>query len=233
MTKKIAKLMLNWQEYKIREYQSGWWWRQPWANTILYVPMKDDLIDHSNNHLTLTNSWVSLASNEATIDVWYFNGSSDINWADNISFGSWDFHVWVWLKMTSTINSQFCFAWTARWNVFMWYQTIWWNKLWIGRNDVAWDSIFRQTLSTNTRYYVSFDRASSDFTISLNTSPLGTLTNGYSYDTSWWYKIWNDGNWNYINWYMSNFIIEDKAWSAQEITDYYNQTCADYWLSPI
>jgi hypothetical protein len=43
MTKKITKLMLNGEEYEIREYQPG---RQPGANTVLYVPMNTDLSDH-------------------------------------------------------------------------------------------------------------------------------------------------------------------------------------------
>jgi hypothetical protein len=44
-----------------------------------------------------------------------------------------------------------------------------------------------------------------------------------------WWRSWN----NNLPWYISNLIVENVAWTAQEVENYYNATCEDYWLSPI
>ena len=210
-----------------------WWWGgwQPWANTLLYVPMKTDLTDHSNNHFTLTNTGVSLVSNQADIDVWYFNGSSYLSWANSSLFNFGDIHIWVWVKMAAIAHDQMIFAWVSNWNFFFGYGM---GNYWgIGRNGIAWDGYYSYALNTGTWYYVTLDRSWNSLNISVNTSTVWTWTNNKTYTTSWWYQIGNDGTGTLINWYMSNLIIENKAWTAQEREDYYNQTKANYWIQSL
>ena len=207
----------------------GGWWRQPWANTILYTPLKLDLLDHWPNSITLNNTGVSLVSGQASIDVWYFDGSSFLSWwaLSNL----WDFHVSVWVKLLSMSGSQFIFAWVNSGDIFLGYQTAWWDKIWIGRNGIAWDNTTSYTLSTDTWYLLSFDRQWSTLTFSINTNVIWTHNNTRSYPTAWWFEIGNDGAWNAITWYMSDVIVESAWWTEQERTDYYDQTKWNYWIS--
>lgn len=219
----IHKIMLNWEAYNIREYQWGGW--QPWANTLLYVPMKDDLTDHWPSQFSLTNNWVSLVSTEADIDVWYFDNSSNIKCSSVISFT--DFHVWFRAKLQQASNQ--IFAWWNNWNMFLANQSGMW--IWIGRNGVAWDSNANYTFNSNNWYYICYDKTWTSFTITINNSVVLSVSNNKSYSLNW-FVIWSD-NWEniYTYWYLSNLIMESVAWSAQEISDYYDQTKSLYGIS--
>ena len=54
-----------------------------------------------------------------------------------------------------------------------------------------------------------------------------------SYSTPNWWRLWAQftaaAAAKYVG-YISNAILENKVWTAQEILDYYNQTKANYWL---
>jgi hypothetical protein len=43
--------------------------------------------------------------------------------------------------------------------------------------------------------------------------------------------VWNYNTNDNLKWYLSQFILEDKTRTAQEIADYYNQTKWNYWIS--
>jgi hypothetical protein len=49
----------------------------------------------------------------------------------------------------------------------------------------------------------------------------------YNTEVIWNYRPWDK---NPFIWYMSDFIIENKVRTTQEISDYYNQTKTNYWL---
>jgi len=204
---------------------------QPGENTLLYLPMTEDFIDHWPNSLSLTNRWVSLVQNQANVGVWYFNGSSDILWAYSSLFSFGNFHLGAWVKYSQINVSQFIFAWVSNSDLFIWYLTYWGdNRIWIGRNGIAWDSVVQHTLSTDTWYYISYDRNWSTLTISLNWTSLWAVSSTISYGVSWQYNIGNDGTGFYTNWYMSDIIFEKVAWGDTEITNYYNLTKSNYWL---
>ena len=59
-----------------------------------------------------------------------------------------------------------------------------------------------------------------------------TVTSG-SY-TPQYFAIWNiaDGSLNrHFQWGMSNVIVENKTWTQQEISDYFDSTKSLYWIS--
>lgn len=223
--------LLPWAESDDKHYfiytpSTPW---QPWVNTILYAPLKLDLLDHWPNSITINNTGVSLVSSQASIDVWYFDGNSFLSgWALS---NFWDFHVSVWVKLSSITWNQFIFAWGDSGDIFLGYQTVWWDKIWIGRNGVARDNSTSYTLSADTWYLLSFDRQWSTLTFSVNSNVIWMHSNSYSYSTAWWFEIGNDGWWNTITWYMSDVIVESAWWTIQETSDYYNATKWDYWIS--
>jgi hypothetical protein len=55
------------------------------------------------------------------------------------------------------------------------------------------------------------------------------LTSSYSFTKI---LLWRQNSWtNYFQWNLSNCILEDRVWTAEEISDYYNSTKANYWIS--
>jgi hypothetical protein len=50
-----------------------------------------------------------------------------------------------------------------------------------------------------------------------------------SWNTSVGYTTYS-GNTEYFDGNMSNLIWESATWTAQEISDYFDQTKANYWL---
>lgn len=117
MTKKITKLMLNGEEYEIREYQA---WRQPGANTVAYYKLEDNANDYSWNWNNA--SWVWTASYTT---VWW-EASASFNRDDNY-IDTWVICWWQPL----TIACMFYF-----YNSYG-YQTIVWAPLsWSWAPDV-------------------------------------------------------------------------------------------------
>jgi hypothetical protein len=61
-----------------------------------------------------------------------------------------------------------------------------------------------------------------------------TTASGYSTgSTSTTFGIWTEYPWQtiYYDGYMSNVIVENVAWTDQEVADYYDLTKWDYWIS--
>ena len=220
MTKKITKLMLNGQEYEIREYQGGWWgWRQPWANTVLYFPFKTDQSDK------VWNTTIDTVGTQQTL--WY-NFSS-----------SWE------MKLVSTPTTM-CFL--SAWVKYNWYtnSVTQFGGAYVGfmlynfrhAENSSYDKVFQaatwpasyikstaQNTTTGTRYHMAM---------------------WYDWTYSYWYLNWqlvwtcNWGGytwngyvrfWYWIDMTVSEYIGESVCWTAQEVADYYNQTKWDYWIS--
>ena len=239
MTKTITKLMLNWQEYETREYQQ-WWWK-PGANTVLYLPMDTDLLDHSLSPKTITNNWgVSLVSNIgwATIDVAQFNSSSkSLGFTNNYPF-SWAWTILAWFK--SPLNNTvitFISSWTttAKEVISLCYQSSAARWLSVSNYDTdvdVWNTTWRDNtwhLVTATYTWIAGDTNNVKIYIDgvqlkQGTSSWWEITNNASY-------IWNYQTYDNFNWYMSKFILESKTRTEQEISDYFNQTKWGYWIS--
>ena len=211
---------------------SGW---QPWANTILYMPFKSDLLDHSSNNISFTNTNVTLVDGTA-----YFNGSASlINSSFTTYLSSMPFTCSIWVKVSSNtkdagiIGAHKKVSWTWGW----WdIQTI--NSSWYKyRLEVIswWAVLQTSAYSTWTRYLLTWVVASSKTERYINWVSQWTV--------SWWvarfrseFAIWQQrwdsstSNWRCFTWYMSDLILENKARTAQEIADYYNLTKWNYWF---
>lgn len=252
MTKKITKLMLNGEEYEIREYQA--WW-QPGANTIAYYPLSSDTNDYSWNNRNWTNNWVTFSDG-----VWVFDGSSYVElWSGS----------WTDIQSNMTISAWF------KWN---WNSTSWWDNFVIWKQEAGmlyfdywYYAICIKTNDNNTINAWFYN--GSDF----NTHPLNFRTSGGGSPTLWpvaqanvWYHLVLTNDWTtkkaYINWQLaatesaisvtstktislriwsatyynshtefnwniSQVILEDKTWTATEVEDYYNQTKWNYWIN--
>lgn len=225
---------------------AGWptpWWWQPWPNTIAYFPLDTDLLDHSGNSFSAT-----IRGNVSIWTAWwisagYFWDIWELSWAVTIT-GS--VTVLGYAYKTGNPNydnaSMFGFAWwwSMGWPVC---QALYWNtnwpanisnKPWVALFD--WDTQANQTaVSMNnnewTHFAATLDWSTKEVKLYTNwvlssqyTSSATTLPN----------YLWMSRNdWLDRSWigYFSNVIFESKCWTATEISDYFNQTKWDYWIS--
>ena len=202
------------------------WW-QPWANTIAYYPLKEDTNDHSWNNRNLINTWVTF-----TGWVWNFDGSSYANRSWTEQLNTW---YTISLIAKSSVNNT-AFIFDMRNN----------NEYWQGVNLITenWYFKVRQQKSSNTEEEYNRSRdwnenhwvitwTGSVWTVYFNWTQVKQATINNSINTSntnlaLWVR-YSLNSWKYT-WTIREFIVEDKVWSAQEISDYYNQTKWNYWL---
>ena len=213
----------------------GW---QPGANTLLYVPMETDLLDHSWNNVSITNYWISLNNTVLqNMGVWFFRGSSEdrleFSW---IPFWNNSFTI-SWLDRTNSnsngTGSRFSTAWTS-WNwawLLLWYQRVnlyAWN--WTSWNVLSWPTAFSST--TNKWVHRVITRDWNTWKTYKNGSLFWSGTaSGYV-----WYNTEVIGNYrpwdrNPFYGYMSQFIIENKVRSQLDVQDYLDKIKNKYWIS--
>jgi len=212
---------------------------KPNANTIAYYPLTSSstVNDMSGNNKTLTNNgWVTFW-NYSWVDCAY------LNWSSYLKNTYTDFNVTqatinIWIKRTRSATEYF--AWLRDnspdtqvsiygdssnkiWIIY--YQSSWkynWYTTWI---TSAWmNLVLTVNWSWNKMYYnwnlltLSYSNWSSSTWLSSCTS------NNITIGSHQWGNSWK------LNWYISNVIIEDKVWTADEVLNYYNQTKSNYWL---
>lgn len=208
----------------IGEY--GW---QPWANTIWYWKLEDNTdaivwTTESSNNVTFTtlSSWKK---------VWVFNGSSSRmvmsalpTWTNNTYLcrvkknWSWTREQQIWM---------FCWGSGKKWIAF---RTNTSPRQYLNSSFGAWVSIPWAT-SNDTWYlivvvnnwswsiaYLNWVQVASDSQTWANSNPKSSIwANSYSVA-------------DYFNGNVSEAIVEDRAWTPEEIADYYNITKWNYGL---
>ena len=228
-------------EHKIRNIYLGDNSWSPNEDTMLYVPMKEDLLDHSWKNVVLTNGWVSLDTSVANVWVWYFDWNSKINFPSSffdmstsdftISFWCRDW-AWLWSSHWSIFNNQ----WTKFSSLLLRYQ---WTQLYASTREGTWDMFNAVTaFDINQSKWIlwTMTRQWSTWKIYKNNILNWSWTNSSSlnYNSSytwviWWHEVANP---NYYIGHISEFIVEKKAREKQEITDYFKKTKIDYGYNP-
>jgi hypothetical protein len=200
--------------------------RQPWANTIAYYELNWDATDATGNY-DGTASNVTYTTLASWIQVATFNGSdSKISIADPLvnNLSTFTVNVWFndiannfgnvldnqssvndWMLMDSIDGTQF--------------------RVWLG-----WWSASDSSLTLNTWHNVVLAYNNGTYIVYFD--------NQLDYTENFTYRNWiNMTIWawvaqnRYWTWYISKVIFENKTRTAQEISNYYNQTKWDYWIS--
>lgn len=207
--------------------QQGWWW-QPWANTIAYYKLKNDVLDYSWN-------WNDLTNYNITFGTTYWPQCAIFNWYNSYAalgdhFSLTEYTVLAWYYHSSW-DGMICSQWAAPSlypAIWLWYNS---SKYLVGW---AWWYAVASNTNTNTWKRVLWVITFKNDVVKLYENAVNTAT--WTWATPWtswegfYLWIWRTGN-NYWNGAMSTFIIEDKERTSQEISDYYDQTKADYWIS--
>jgi len=216
----------------------SWWW-QPWANTLLYMPLNDDVLDYSDNH----NNWTW----SSAWRYWYLWESSN----KKCAYIDWN-----------QIDLSTCPIWTGN----PWAFT---HSCWVKTNDSGVSVLhhFWQDSYTSRSMPIIFygnnhspinDSYGVDISLWGNAS--SSLYNNwmhvvYTYDGSGWHQLYINGSlywtgswtlnigsgyyciWlnssSYKEFWLSECIIENKVWTAQEVSDYYTLTSWDYTELPV
>ena len=207
----------------------GWW--QPWANTVAYYPLKENLNDIVGTH-NMTNSGITFSDGFAVLNwnqrptvpsvtwwktlAFWFKKTNDANW---MIITQWNTDGYIQLR-----TNGFAAAWTWWWS-FNADFTAWWstpsnvwrccvvsqnvaNNSWAGSwsmkfylSDFWWVSWIRQY--DTTAHYLNWSIA--DFWWSGNASfPYALISN------------------------VSRFVVDGDEWSLSDCEDFYNLTKADY-----
>jgi len=234
---KVNKRLIGTQQVR-----PSWW--KPNANTVAYYPLNSNTTvnDMSGNNMNLTNYsatfWIYQWVNSVNIVwdskciLWYI--SSIPQWANARTFNFWTYNSngsatsssWVeayFFTGTENTNQMILFMCSEDWANYNRVSQYWawsWTNFWTPKRQ-QWVNM---CLVYDWTKFICYE----------NWIKKGKWT--YTINTSWTkFSLWVKRNgsvswWNKFSWYFSNFIIENKTWTDEEILSYYNQTKSNYWL---
>ena len=220
-----------WVYLRVKE---GW---QPWANTIAYWKLDGNLNDSSNNNRDLTaRTWTisywTLPSGEK---YWIFNSTIVTHSTNYIWLSSWTILAWVYfnsLWWTILVDNQNANNSDYYYAVCLYESATSYRPIYMRSSSYKatapwtwWWFLFAVTQDgSGLKYYKNWD------------APISISTTNFIYESThnqwcvWWLARWTQ-NYNLFDWYLSNIILENKVRTAEEISDYYNQTKALYGLN--
>ena len=211
----------------------------PWANTVAYYKMDWNANDSSWNGRNGTDDNISYVPGRFW-QWWSFNGSTSIirlpnNFQNNFSW--WLFTISAFVKpasFTGTVNSIFknrgdATTWAVHFDLTNSKVTLYitqsnWTMIWALQSAAK--------LSTGIWYHVWAVADWTNINIYLNWNNVGSRAYNWTLKTSFIYNnIWCkvkdtwviDVNQSF-NWLIDEVIIENVAWSATEVQEYYNLT---------
>jgi len=213
-------------------YAESWWRWQPWVNTIAYYPLDTDFNDASWNSRNLANTNATITTLNGVSCAYYnwsaytqYQGYSLTNSARTIS-------VWCYVSSNGgaivyngkyeNVDCPWCLGCNT-WQTWV-YVTDWMNTY------ISW------TISNNTWILLTVTQSWTDAVLYVNWVQAGA-TSSYNSETNtpnWWClwaKFYRNNHSEKLNWYLSKVILEDKVRTAQEVSDYFDLTKWDYWIS--
>lgn len=219
--------------------------RDPWVNTIAYYPFKWDSKDYSGNWHDLTKSgsvsYVTLNWRQVVYMQWKWSSNTTklVSSSFSRTISAETYSIWCRTNANATsgsyINAYCLFQFYQNTSPYnrQWIFTSRWNNrnyhinYWVSLQDTwiipdIWDDTFHlitvTTSQSAVKLYVDWE--------------LKYTWTGWSPISCSW-KIYVGSNYDSYYWfngYIWDTILEDKEWTAKEISDYYNQTKSEYWI---
>lgn len=213
---------------------SGWWGWQPWANTLFYASLNWN----TNSEWTLnptfnSQSWTITYPTTWSIQYAYLNSGKIIRDIGTYTTQDITLQARVSWETSWVISTGLTsWSWTMP-NVWMELyfngSTSWW---WYVQENISWYGT-SVSWNTNTRYLITLVKSWTSLSLYKNWwTPQTTSCPNVSNVFDKFYIANNDAS--PISEYkikVSNIIFEDKARTTQEVSDYYDQTKWDYWIS--
>lgn len=216
---------------------SAWWWT-PWANTLARWKLDGDTTDELWNYDMTTRMWTVTYWTLPSWDSYgIFDWNTIITNASVPSWTKWTLSMWVY-KTTNSFSSPFVQDTDS--NDSDYYVQIGLDTAYIqfwasmGQANLTWN--YTQPIWEWHHIVMTQDWTYLNVYVDWQQLP-STVTNSKWFNTNWWNQlcIWWLARWTQsyskLDWWLSNVIIESEAWTAQEISDYFNLTKWDYWIS--
>ena len=220
---KVNRIMV-WDK-QVRPYRYN-----PWSNTLLYMPLNwnvKDEVSWNNGTWSWTAQYQTLASwlkvancntssyiltpsfamNTAmTISWWLYRSGGNVIFRADGKTGTRNLYE-------ISVNENW-WAWWWRyynWNSYLYnsWSNSWWKHI-VATFWNEWIKIYVNGIHTHTTNITSFVWKTQQWWI--NYDQYSTVT-----PIPW-------------AWYYSDLIVESRAWTATEVSNYYNQTKSNYWL---
>lgn len=215
-------------------YGGEWKWK-PWANTLAYYKFDWNLNDSSGNWHNLTNSWTisystsPYAVNLTTSSYLYFNNSDTFNHDRT-------YNTWAYITSRNPNNSATVlfsqWTWATNSMIFCCIDYQWKLSMWFYNDDSTWTITSSLNQWVNVCYTYNYATKTYKAYINWVKDIDGTKATQYSI-ASWNLYVWaladNPPFPNYrVQWKLSEFILENKARTAEEVSKYYNSTKWNY-----
>lgn len=213
---------------------------EPWTNTIAYYPLTSTTTvnDMSGNNRNLTNNWTQFWTYAGVSCAYLSNWESKKLYSTIPLTWNTNFTICAYVNRigTSSVDGSQIFI---IWNVWTNSKCLWLTIRTSNSQYWAWSWGLADITSTSTNTMNNWEMVTltknwNTVTVYKNWSQIssGSLATNI---TSTDFTIWSFNQisyWNYqsFNGYMSEFIVEDKVRTAQEIADYYKKTKVKYWL---
>lgn len=208
----------------------------PWENTIAYFPLNSNSTDVVHN-ISLTSNWTTNYTTVGWVKSAEFTKS---NWLYNNNFSyvpQWDLDKTLsyrmYIKGGNTRRQGIAqIWWNSNWAVF-WTGCYTWTSNIIMTRYWSTSSTYTPTLNTRTNIVVTY--SNSTWKMYVNWVLQVTWSNTTA-PTSWYWlylgqNILSSNTWDLYYWNLSNVIFEQREWTSDQITWYYNQTKSLYWIS--
>lgn len=245
------KRVLIWQNWVENQVRPSVYKREPTANTLLYLPLKSDIVDQSwqSTTRTFTTSWTSFTTvwwvqSLNVASTWWIKLTAPYPLQDNDKRTNpitVSMLIYVTSQSQSSRRTLFDIAatnWNRQWialyentsNIRM--QSSWWDTVYatLTAPIIAnqWMNIVYTITSSSTKLYVNWElKASWDWNPQW---PWGNRP--YSRDNTQWIfctrDVNNYGSW--LNWNARELIMEEVEWSADDVSNYYNRIKAKLWF---
>lgn len=242
--------------YQVFSYSTDWgitywtpasatpqWWWQPWVNTIAYYPLNWDANDYSWNGYNMSavntvtyealSSWIQVAkTNDSQLQVDNFPSfAQDITvllWVKQYENTSGYNNMWYWVRWANSSSwdndgvSKLKHSWPSQWSALI-------LNMYTNLNEIT---TWPFTDLTWNLWTATYNNSTKEMTLYQNDTVIWQGVSWWTpYATLWYFCLWVIWYGGRSKVYLSNCIVEDKVWTEQEISDYYDQTKANYWIS--
>lgn len=228
---KLKRILIYPDGVTEKQVYPAWW--KPNANTLAYYKFDWNLNDSSGNGRNLTNSWaISYSSSPMSVNLtsssYLYRNSFDVFNHD------WTLNVWFNLNARNTDSSGIFFTWQWANNkaIILCIENTWKPIAAFYNNDYVGSTITQ----LNQRYNICYvyDYTAKNIKVYINAtkdidwSATYTISDTTAY--IWWLKFLSPQSRTAFQWKLSQYIIENKQRTSQEIQNYYNNTKSNYWL---
>ena len=229
--------LTDWKHYFIYSTDGGWGW-QPWVNTMAYYKFDWNLNDSSGNGYDLSLLYGSDVMTYPTLtwtEKYGARGSWNMcSWTTLSSLDLWTWTASGYFKISANTNNVIWYMWwrNSTWRSWKWTWMII-NQSWeivifvFGGDIYTW-----VTVTAGDWHNIVFTQWNWETKIYVDWQLENTLTKSYSKTDNILRFFGDPYSWaNSAPMDYDEFILENKTRTAQEISDYFDQTKWNYWIS--